>query len=137
MDIKKLLEDLKSIAEKPAEMKKVEYKKTKIKPVEKETIAQNLLKQYEELGQDGLEYDDLALFIINDGELYRKYQNSKDFNALLKEGVRKYKKEVENKEFTPEELEYSLNVLKDYYPDIKSYLFRFSDYIYSNAKNPT
>lgn len=117
MDIKKLLEDLKSIAEKPAEMKKVEYKKTKIKPVEKETIAQNLLKQYEELGQDGLEYDDLALFIINDGELYRKYQNSKDFNALLKEGVRKYKKEVENKEFTPEELEYSLNVLKDYYPE--------------------
>lgn len=38
---------------------------------------------------------------------------------------------------TVQQVDGKMIFLKDFYPEIKPHLFRFSDYIYSNAKNPT
>ena len=70
-------------------------------------------------------------------EINEKFYDN-EFRGKLIDTVFSDKKMVKTyPNLTVQQVDGSMVFLKDYYPDIKSYLFRFSDYIYSNAKNPT
>ena len=124
MDIKHLLEELEALELKPAEMKKAEYNVTDIKEPEldcAECEVKKLIKQFESLEED----DELGLFIINDGDIYRQYSSKAqkdakegkdvDWNKITAIGARKYYKEIDKTPFTPEELKNTAEYIKDYY----------------------
>lgn len=71
--------------------------------------------------EESLEEDsDLGLFIQTTGELYKKYIQDKkdvDWDALVNDGIAMYKEEVENKEFSPEEIEEAKEYLKNYFTE--------------------
>lgn len=124
MDIKHLLEELEALELKPAEMKKAEYNVTDIKEPEldcPECEVKKLIKQFESLEED----DELGLFIINDGDIYRQYSSKAqkdakegkdvDWDKITAIGARKYYKEIDKTPFTPEELKNTAEYIKDYY----------------------
>ena len=124
MDIKHLLEELEALELKPAEMKKAEYNVTDIKESEldcAECEVKKLIKQFESLEED----DELGLFIINDGDIYRQYSSKAqkdakegkdvDWDKITAIGARKYYKEIDKTPFTPEELKNTAEYIKDYY----------------------
>lgn len=124
MDIKHLLEELEALELKPAEMKKAEYNVTDIKEPEldcAECEVKKLIKQFESLEED----DELGLFIINDGDIYRQYSSKAqkdakegkdvDWDKITAIGARKYYKEIDKTPFTPEELKNTAEYIKDYY----------------------
>lgn len=124
MDIKHLLEELEALELKPAEMKKAEYNVTDIKEPEldcTECEVKKLIKQFESLEED----DELGLFIINDGDIYRQYSSKAqkdakegkdvDWDKITAIGARKYYKEIDKTPFTPEELKNTTEYIKDYY----------------------
>lgn len=124
MDIKHLLEELEALELKPAEMKKAEYNVTDIKEPEldcAECEVKKLIKQFESLEED----DELGLFIINDGDIYRQYSSKAqkdakegkdvDWDKITAIGARKYYKEIDKTPFTPEELKNTVEYIKDYY----------------------
>ena len=124
MDIKHLLEELEALELKPAEMKKAEYNVTDIKEPEldcPECEVKKLIKQFESLEED----DELGLFIINDGDIYRQYSSKAqkdakegkdvDWDRITAIGARKYYKEIDKTPFTPEELKNTAEYIKDYY----------------------
>ena len=124
MDIKHLLEELEALELKPAKMKKAEYNVTDIKEPEldcPECEVKKLIKQFESLEED----DELGLFIINDGDIYRQYSSKAqkdakegkdvDWDKITAIGARKYYKEIDKTPFTPEELKNTAEYIKDYY----------------------
>ena len=72
-----------------------------------------------------LEDDELGLFIINDGDIYRQYSSKAqkdakegkdvDWDKITAIGARKYYKEIDKTPFTPEELKNTTEYIKDYY----------------------
>lgn len=98
-----------------------------------------LLKQYEEIEFDSMEDEtgrkeivehvlddgeDLGLYIQTTGSLYRKYlqtqieNNTKiAWDKLVADGVKLYKKEIEDKDFTKEEIQTAKEYIQDYYAD--------------------
>ena len=69
--------------------------------------------------------DELGLFIINDGDIYRQYSSKAqkdakegkdvDWDKITAIGARKYYKEIDKTPFTPEELKNTTEYIKDYY----------------------
>lgn len=69
--------------------------------------------------------DELGLFIINDGDIYRQYSSKAqkdakegkdvDWDKITAIGARKYYKEIDKTPFTPEELKNTAEYIKDYY----------------------
>lgn len=85
-------------------------------------------------GQDDYEEDDeLGLYIINDGDMYRKYSQpaqddiragkEADWEKIAKIGSGKYCKEIEKRDFSDEEIKKTAEYIKDYYErDLKESL---------------
>lgn len=63
---------------------------------------------------------DLGLYIQTTGELYNKYISNKNkdqvnWDALITDGIKGYKKEIEDKDFTEEEKEEAKEYIKNYF----------------------